>query len=225
MTGIYKITSPSEKVYIGQSTDIQTRFGQYRRLECKSQTKLFRSFNKYGHINHIFEIIEECLFEELNIRERYWQDFYNVVSKKGLNCMLTETENLPGKMSDETKEKISKANKGKVRSEEIRLMISNTQKGRIQSKELIEKRVEGRKGYRHSEETKLKMSKSTFKREVIDTITNVVYESCVEVCKIFNLKKVTLRRKLSGFTKNNTQFEYTTPNENGKGRAFEKINK
>ena len=84
---------------------------------------------------------------------------------------------------------------------------------------------DGRFGSIFSLETKLKMSKSTFKREVIDTITNVVYESCVEVCKIFNLKKVTLRRKLSGFTKNNTQFEYTTPNENGKGRAFEKINK
>lgn len=60
MIGIYKITSPSNKVYIGQSRNIKRRFRQYRNLNCKSQNKLYCSFIHYGIDRHIFEIIEIC---------------------------------------------------------------------------------------------------------------------------------------------------------------------
>lgn len=103
MIGIYKITSPSNKIYIGQSINIKKRFKKYKRLDCKSQPRLYKSFLKYGFINHLFEIIEECKFEELNIRERYWQDYYDVINEKGLNCVLTETDLLPKLTSTITK--------------------------------------------------------------------------------------------------------------------------
>jgi predicted GIY-YIG superfamily endonuclease len=45
---IYKITSPSEKVYIGQSRNIQRRVKNYKRIDCKQQTILYNSINKYG---------------------------------------------------------------------------------------------------------------------------------------------------------------------------------
>jgi len=35
MIGIYKITSPSNKVYIGQSINIEKRFKSYKRYDCK----------------------------------------------------------------------------------------------------------------------------------------------------------------------------------------------
>lgn len=114
MIGIYKITSPSGRVYIGQSIDITKRFLQYTRSEYKKQIRLKRSFEKYGINNHTFDIIETCLQEELNIRERYWQDFYNVL-EKGLNCVLTETNELPKIMSKEIKDKISNSLLGKKR--------------------------------------------------------------------------------------------------------------
>lgn len=87
--GIYKITSPSGRVYIGESKDIGYRLKTYRKLRCKNQTKLYNSFLKYGVDAHIFSIIEECLFEELLCKERYWQDFYDVLND-GLNLKLTE---------------------------------------------------------------------------------------------------------------------------------------
>ena len=59
MIGIYKITNPNNKVYIGQSRNIRRRFSAYKRLECKKQVKLFNSLNKYGVINHKFEVIIE----------------------------------------------------------------------------------------------------------------------------------------------------------------------
>ena len=88
-SGIYKITSPSNRIYIGQSSDLKERFRRYKHLHrSKLLTKLYRSFLKYGIENHKFEIIEECLPELLNERERYWQDYYNVNSKNGLTCGL-----------------------------------------------------------------------------------------------------------------------------------------
>lgn len=90
LCGIYKITSPTKKVYIGQSVNIYSRYCSYKRAErSRKQRALYNSFKKHGVKNHTFEIIEECDFEQLNIRERYWQDYYDVLNG-GLNCMLTD---------------------------------------------------------------------------------------------------------------------------------------
>lgn len=114
MIGIYKIISPSGKIYIGQSTNINKRFQHYKYLDCKEQTKLYRSFLKYGYINHIFEIIEECDISLLNERERYYQELYNVLNK-GLNCKLTETNDKSGRASIETRLKMSNTHKTRRR--------------------------------------------------------------------------------------------------------------
>ena len=50
------ITSPLNKIYIGQSINIENRWKQYKRLGCKKQIKLYNSFIKYGVENHTFEI-------------------------------------------------------------------------------------------------------------------------------------------------------------------------
>ena len=47
-SGIYKITNPKNKVYIGQSKDIIKRWYYYKTLHCKSQIKLYNSLLKYG---------------------------------------------------------------------------------------------------------------------------------------------------------------------------------
>jgi len=44
MVGIYKIISPTNKIYIGQSTNIENRWIKYKCLDCKVQIKLYRSF-------------------------------------------------------------------------------------------------------------------------------------------------------------------------------------
>lgn len=113
MIGIYKITNPKNKVYIGQSRNIEKRFKRYKYLTCTTkQKRLFNSFSKYGIDNHKFEIIEECLFEQLNIRERYYQDLYDILNK-GLNLVLTETDILPRVYTKEALEHCRKINLGK----------------------------------------------------------------------------------------------------------------
>lgn len=111
--GIYKITSPSEKVYIGQSIDISRRWHKYKLHGSKNQIKLHRSFNKYGVDNHRFEVIVECEESQLNSLERYFQEYYDVIGKNGLNLKLTSTRKGSCVLSSETIEKIRQAHKGK----------------------------------------------------------------------------------------------------------------
>jgi group I intron endonuclease len=115
MIGIYKITSPVGKIYIGQSVNIQSRFKQYKRIDSKtkSQTKLYRSLIKYGSENHKFEIIEECIFEQLTEREGFWQDNFNSINN-GLNCRRVSTFDKTGYCSQETKDRLRQANIGKT---------------------------------------------------------------------------------------------------------------
>ena len=150
MIGIYKVTNPNGKVYIGQSIDIEKRIGEYNCMRnCQSQFKLFRSLKKYQPENHIFEILEECNAAELNTRERYYQEFYEVLSKNGLNCRLTTSDNKSGKNSLESnirrsetmvgknqgkRPDVSERNKtvhaGKIISNEHRESISKKLKGK-----------------------------------------------------------------------------------------------
>lgn len=111
MVGIYKITSPSGRIYVGQAVEIVKRQKSYEKHRCKGQPKLYASLVKYGFSKHIFEVIEECKVEELNVRERHWQDFYNVISEKGLNCKLTKTEDKSGYYSIESRKKNSETHK------------------------------------------------------------------------------------------------------------------
>ena len=68
MIGIYKITNPKGKIYIGQSTNIEDRWEKGHKYNCGSGKKLKNSLNKYGWENHKKEILEEDLDEIKNIR-------------------------------------------------------------------------------------------------------------------------------------------------------------
>ena len=120
--GIYKITNPKGKVYIGQSVNIEQRLKKYKYLDEKNkQTKLYNSFKKYGIENHIFEIIEVCDISLLDEREIYWGEYYSVLLEEGLNCRLGDGK---GKLSEETKKKIGISNKGRKYTEEQKKKIS-----------------------------------------------------------------------------------------------------
>ena len=85
--GIYKITSPKGKIYIGQSKDIEKRWYSYKKLNCKTQPKIYNSLKKLGVDSHTFEIIYECNAEELDYFEKYFISKYNSDDiKNGLNC-------------------------------------------------------------------------------------------------------------------------------------------
>lgn len=178
---IYKITSPSGKIYIGQTVNFNKRESYYRRGHADDQPKIYNSILKYGWDNHVMEIIEECSsIEEMNIREEYWITFYNSC-KKGLNCTSGGLNHRPSpetleklriastgkKHTEEAKEKIRQSKIGKKRNstykltEEQKQNISRKNKGKKRTQEFCEKMSKVHKGRIRSEEEKRKQSEKT----------------------------------------------------------------
>jgi group I intron endonuclease len=206
MIGIYKITSPSGKIYIGQSIDIERRFVSYKNLNgVRGQKALQNSFFKHGVDNHIFEILEECSIEELNNLERYYQDLYNVL-KDGLNCKLTKSDDKSGVICEKIRKKISNSHLGITPDLKTRLKMSESAKNRPKrnyTKEHKLKISKGNKGKKRTKEQLIKLSK-----KVIDTETNIIYECVQDAADFLNIKKSTLINYLSGFRKNKTTMKY-----------------
>jgi len=119
MVGIYKITNPEGKSYIGLSKDIEKRFKSHKGLQFKGNNKLRESLTKYGGDSHLFEVLEEVNILSLTKpqsdsllrkHERYWINLYETF-KDGLN------ENRGGSgcgsHTEQSKQKISESLKGK----------------------------------------------------------------------------------------------------------------
>lgn len=135
MAIIYKITNPNGRIYIGQTTNIKTRWGKYSKLHCIDQPSLYLSLKKYGWENHTKKIIEECKVEDLDSREIYWGEYYDVLSNKHLNNRLGR--GFGSYDSEETKRKKSECHlgrenywlKGKTLTNEHKEKISKAKKG------------------------------------------------------------------------------------------------
>ncbi len=88
MTGIYKITNKiNNKIYIGQSIDIERRWKSELAGNCNDYLK--RSIKKYGKDNFLFEVIETCQEALLNEREMYYIELMESWKpQKGYNLTL-----------------------------------------------------------------------------------------------------------------------------------------
>ena len=183
MIGIYKITNPNGKIYIGQTIDFERRIKHYKLLKCKEQPRIHRSLIKYGVEYHTFELIQECNKKSLTILERFYQELYKSTDKNGLNCILVATDEFSGGHSDESKKKISdklkgrkanqnsidaviKYNKERILTDESRIKLGNGNRGKKQSAEWKDKLSKARKGLKRTEETKNKISESMSGRKL-----------------------------------------------------------
>ena len=141
-TGIYKITNlVNGKVYIGASKNIEKRWSDHR----NGHSDLAKEFQTFGLDNFKFEILLECPEDMLCQWERDMICLYDADGpEKGYNCKkdrpysLKRTEALKGrKLSEETKRKISEANRrqrawnrGISLSDETRRKMSESHKGK-----------------------------------------------------------------------------------------------
>ena len=152
--GIYKITcAKTNKIYIGQSSNIKYRFSKYKSLSVKNQIKIYNSLKKYGYDNHTFEILEKFNFldhKKLNEREQYYMDFYR---KKGFILLNIKEAGNNGLHSNETKIKIGLSNSKKLKGRKLsESHINNIKKSLINNKRRL--------GSKTSSTTKKLMSNS-----------------------------------------------------------------
>lgn len=161
--GIYKITSPTGSVYIGQSSDIVKRWRYYSSVYSKSsQPRLFNSFRKYGVSAHSFEIVHELPVDVsrdvLNSYEVFYISLYKNTGVKMLNIKGGGSH---GAHSAETKEKMSRARKGRAQSPETvekRVQQMRGKKRKPMREEHRKRLSELMVGRKHENDTRIKMS-------------------------------------------------------------------
>lgn len=109
---IYKITSPSGRIYIGKTVNLKSRLSSYKTSPSKQQKLIYRSLLKYGYDNHGITVVKEGLMSsellskyEIYFIKKFNSYFYNN-KKLGLN-LTTGGEGVPGgKLSRKSIEKM-----------------------------------------------------------------------------------------------------------------------
>lgn len=137
MKVIYKITSPSLKIYIGQACDYEKRLKRYRIMACKQQKKLFNSLNKYGVERHLFEIAHELPHDITQaVLDEYEKLYINQYKYCGSD-MLNLTEGGRGVVgyvfTDIDRQTIRNGTIGKLKSDVTKKKMSDYHKNRPMS--------------------------------------------------------------------------------------------
>lgn len=170
-SGIYAIkNSENGKIYVGSSDNICKRIYTHNRdlnANKHHSIHLQRAWNKYGAESFLYFCIEKCDVELLIEREQKWMDdFCSYKKNKGYNISPTAGSCRGIKLSEEHKEKLSKAHTGKKISEETKQKLSDIHKanpfwkGKHHSEETKQKIVEAKIGVVQSKETADKRNSS-----------------------------------------------------------------
>lgn len=146
LTGIYQILNlVNGKFYIGKSVNIYKRWYNHQCELRKGKNKspyLQAAWNKYGEDAFEFIVVELCDKNQLEIKEQHWIDTLGACDTElGYNLNPNSETSLGAKRSQETKNKISAANKGNKWSAEAKAKIT----GRKLSKNHIEKIIEAKR--------------------------------------------------------------------------------
>jgi group I intron endonuclease len=173
--GVYKITNPNGRVYVGSSKNLYNRYMYYKNTYAPKQSILNRSFLKYGFSNHIFEII--CLCDELdryNKEREFGLKFNSLNEHGGLNIILPKSTDKPCVYS-------------KLLIDKFREIGLN----RKYSKETIQK-------FSASKIEHYKNNEHHHNKPVIDLQNGVFYKSVTEAAHYNNMKRTTLLEHLNG---------------------------
>ena len=154
---IYKITNQiNGKIYIGKHSTDNLDDGY-----MGSGKLILKAEQKYGKENFTKEYLAFCDTEEkLNWFEKFYIKKFNA-REVGYNLTDGGDGHLGFIMTEETKQKLSEANKGKTLSEETKQKLRKPK-----TEETKQKISEAKKGKTLSEETKQKISEANKKRLV-----------------------------------------------------------
>jgi len=155
ISGVYKITNlVTGDCYIGSAVNLNSRKRTHfanMNLDKHPNKHLQSSYNKYGKENFSFGVLAKCP-KEYNLK---LEQFFIDILKPTFNKRKEVNSNLGMVLTDEHKEKISKANKnhpdriGRKLSEEHKEAIRKSHIGKSLSEETKQKISEKFKGENH----------------------------------------------------------------------------
>lgn len=214
---VYKIYNKiNRKIYIGSSINIKKRFSDHKNKLKKNKhhnNHLQNAWNKYGNRNFEFKIIEICDKTLRLQKEQFYLDNIN----PEYNIALSSSAPMEGRKHSKKTIRIFK-------NRDMTYLIKIAKKRKWTKAQRLA-RAKLRKGYRHSEKTKKKMSKiakklkrftdllkyiETKKLPIKDSEGNK-FKSLSETAKFWNINVATVCDILKGrhdFTRNGVTFEY-----------------
>ena len=169
---IYKITNTvNGKIYVGKTkTTIEARFKSHKKTalkilnDGKKSIPLYNAMNLYGIDNFIVTQLEQCAYDVLSDRERYWIETLNARNPSvGYNICKGGEGGMGGPMfkghkhSSETKKKMSESRKGEQNSNFGNHWTQSEALKKLHSK-LSSGENNGMYGKKHTDETKKKIS-------------------------------------------------------------------
>jgi group I intron endonuclease len=209
MIVIYKITSPTGKIYIGQTRNWTSRKSKYKNLKNFQQLKIHRSILKYGYDSHHFEVIHKFLNDVSQEIINYYEIFYwEKYKNEGFEMLNIRYPGSNGKLSEDTKLKMSISRSGEKNSMYGKYGKDHPAYGKIgywkgKFKDQHprygicgEKHPHyGRSGEKHPMFGKTK-GDSPFAKKVINVLTNEVYPSAKDAAEIMKINYSSLKSRL-----------------------------
>lgn len=205
MVGIYKITNPEGKVYVGQSWELEERKKRYGRPSVnKNQKKIYNSIKKYGWNNHVFEVIH-TLPADINqdVLNRYEVLYWDLYKSCVIEMLNIREPGRGGKNSEETR-LLMKANNWNAKHKGE----NSPHFGKKHTQEHIDKchpkgeksAMFGRFGKNHPRfgHPQSDYQKSIMSKKIINTETLEEYESVRKAAEVFQINETTLCKILKG---------------------------
>jgi group I intron endonuclease len=156
-----------------------------RRVQ-KGSSAIYSAFLKYGYYNFSLDILEYCKFDELILREQYYID----VLKPEYNILEIAGSRLGTKQTEEAKELISKALKGRLFSKESKTKMQEVAKLRQGIKTSFFS-----KSHTIETITRISVAKSLIVKVTdVDTGTYKIFRGNAQAAKYLNIGESTLRR-------------------------------
>jgi len=195
---IHNLTSG--KKYIGQTVEKMQR-RVVRHFRTVNETKISRAIQKYSKYDFVYGIVEEVEDKNfLDVREQYWIKFYDTV-ENGFNIKEGGKCARGFKQSQSSIEKRRKKLIGKSLSEDHKQKISKAHKGKILSKETVDKMITYRTGRNLTESCKEKISKAhsknTYELKNIDG-TILIIKNLAKFCRDNNFSQSYFSRIIRG---------------------------
>lgn len=191
---IYKYTSPSGKIYIGQTIDEHKRRNKFFNLkESYAGAYINNARKKYGPENFKYEVLVTTDQSNLDRLEKYYIKLFKSDCKEfGYNLTIGGGGTMGYTMSEEERLKRSILNKERniKPSAECIELATKAKLGKHRTEETKKKISESIKKISYTEEQiKYRISKAKAARSiaVIEINSNVVYESAGQAAQLLNI--------------------------------------
>ena len=159
---IYALIFPNGKWYVGRTVDFGRRMSRHKYNSKRNAVPVSAAIREFGWDNVERRVILVCSKDMGDYHERVVIKVHGSLAPGGYNMETGGRRN--HRASNESLDRMSKSQKGRIISDEHRFKLSEAGRNRKQSKETIAKRIASNTGQRRTDATRQKMSEAQKKR-------------------------------------------------------------